>query len=187
MGGAFGSQCSSWCGGRRHVCVAVQWVFHYDPDGRPGICSPGAWKRTKGRGQAVCQGRCAAGDFDGCAVRSSMPCLYRSADRFFSTVRCRICGNRDSVYKDHLRADPFFVFEFHIDRAVYSPGRFPHSLCGQLCGNGGKHCPGSAVYLWGRSHTGDAGSRSGGGNGLFPDHCDRGSGGVYLKEPKGCR
>ena len=56
-----------------------------------------------------------------------------------------------------------------------------------FAGNGGKHCPGSAVYLWGRSHTGDAGSRSGGGNGLFPDHCDHGSGGVYLKEPKGCR
>lgn len=106
---------------------------------------------------------------------------------FFSAVRCRICGNRDSVYKDHLRADPFFVFEFYIDRAVYSPGRFPHSLCGQLCGNGGKHCLGSAVYLWGRSHTGDAGSRGGGGNGLFPDHCDHGSGGVYLKEPKRCR
>lgn len=45
-------------------------------------------------------------------------------------------------------ADPFFVFEFHIDRAVYSPGRFPHSLCGQLCGNGGKHCLGP-LFIFG--------------------------------------
>ena len=44
------------------------------------------------------------------------------------------------------------------------------------------------LFIFGAArHTGDAGSRSGGGNGLFPGHCDRGSGGVYLKEPKRCR